>query len=253
MAVPEGYTFLAKLGISYKGDYAPDVQYKRFDAVYYNGSTYIALVDNPSVEPNADGQNWQYMAQGFLSQLISSLTAVDTNGVIGDTGENVNAQELLDGMSNELTEKLNRDGGDSKNVTTSFEQASKRSNIGSGENHSILFSKIKKWFADMTAAAFAQIISNKNDLMANTKSGYLPDSLAVKDAISSSNTEISNVNKKLTLSRLDNVKMGIASNGEYYIQFIVSDTQYRQLTFKSDSIEYGEQSAGEWKRIWIIQ
>ncbi len=61
-----------------------------------------------------------------------------------------------------------------------FEQAADRTNIATGESIKTVFGKIKKWFADMTAAAFAQIITSNTDLMATTVAGYLPDALAVK-------------------------------------------------------------------------
>lgn len=179
MAIPEGYQFLAKLGIVYKGDYDERVTYNQYDAVYYNGSTYIALVDSPVGPPTADEANWQYMAQGFLSQVISSLTATDKNGVIGEAGATVNAQELINGISDDLKDKLDKTGDSSDTIVT-FEQASERTNIISGESHKTIFGKIKKWFADMTAAAFAQIITSNTDLMATTVSGYLVDALAVK-------------------------------------------------------------------------
>lgn len=191
MAIPEGYTFLAKLGIAYKGDYSEAETYEKFNAVYYNGSTFIALVDNPDGQPIADGVNWQYMAQGFLSQLISSLTATDKNGVIGEAGKTVNAQELIDGISDDLKDKLDKDG-DASNTTATFEQAENRTNIISGEKESTFRSKIKKWFADMTAAAFAQIISSNTDLMANTVSGYLVDALAVKQQFDVVNSNLDN-------------------------------------------------------------
>lgn len=182
MAIPEGYSFLAKLGISYKGDYSEEVTYEQFNAVYYNGSTYIALVDNPTGPPSADGTNWQYMAKGFVGQIISSisnLNATDKNGVIGDAGETVNAQELIDGMSDDISDKLDKTG-DASNTTAIFDQASERTNIISGENQSTFRGKIKKWFADLTVAAFAQIITSNTDLMATTVAGYLVDALAVK-------------------------------------------------------------------------
>lgn len=62
-----------------------------------------------------------------------------------------------------------------------FEEAAVRENIDTGESIKTVFGKIKKWFADMTAAAFAQVISSNTDLMALTTSGYLPDALAVKN------------------------------------------------------------------------
>ena len=66
-------------------------------------------------------------------------------------------------------------------MTVAFTQASSRANIATGEKTSTIMGKIKKWFADMTAAAFAQIITSNTDLMALTTSGYLPDALAVKN------------------------------------------------------------------------
>lgn len=62
-----------------------------------------------------------------------------------------------------------------------FEEAAVRENIDTGESIKTVFGKIKKWFADMTAAAFAQVVSSNTDLMANMVSGYLVDALAVKN------------------------------------------------------------------------
>lgn len=197
MAIPEGYSFLAKLGISYKGDYSETDTYEQFNAVYYNGSTYIALVDSPAGPPTADGANWQYMAQGFLSQVISSLTATDKNGVIGEAGATVNAQNLIDGMSDDIKDKLDKTGDASDTIVT-FEQASERTNIISGESHKTILGKIKKWFADMTAAAFAQIITSNTDLMATTVAGYLVDALAVKNQFDVVGNKIDETNSNLT-------------------------------------------------------
>ena len=65
-------------------------------------------------------------------------------------------------------------------MTVAFTQATTRANIATGEKTSTLMGKIKKWFADLTAAAFAQVITSNADLMATTVAGYLPDALAVK-------------------------------------------------------------------------
>ncbi len=190
MAIPEGYTFLAKLGIAYEGDYSETTTYEQFDAVYYNGSTYIALVDSPAGPPSDDGTNWRFLAKGFLSQVISNLTATDKNGVIGEAGATVNAQNLIDGMSDDIKDKLDKTGDASDTIVT-FEQAAERTNIISGESHKTILGKIKKWFADMTAAAFAQIITSNTDLMATTVSGYLVDALAVKNQFDVVNSNLS--------------------------------------------------------------
>ena len=149
MAAPEGYNALGKIGISYKGEYSSTGSYTRLDAVYHNGSSYLALKDAPSGAPNNDGTNWMYLAKGF---------AVDVS-------------------ESQIT----------------FEQASERENIASGESIKTVFGKIKKWFADMTTAAFAQIITSNTDLMALTKSGYLADALAVKNQFDAVNSKLINI------------------------------------------------------------
>ncbi|MBO4981634.1 MAG: hypothetical protein J6C84_07040 [Lachnospiraceae bacterium] len=70
---------------------------------------------------------------------------------------------------------------DISDSTVAFTQDEARENIESGESAKTLLGKIRKWLADLTAPAFAQMISSYTDLMANTASGYLPDALAVKD------------------------------------------------------------------------
>nr|MCR5755627.1 hypothetical protein [Acetatifactor sp.] len=77
------------------------------------------------------------------------------------------------------------------NMTSTFSQASTRANIASGETHGVLFGKIAKWFADLKAAAFAQMISSYSDMMANTASGYVPDALAVKQGFAEVNSNLS--------------------------------------------------------------
>ena len=95
MAVPEGATKLGTVGIAYKGVYNELQTYKYANAVYYNGSTYIALIDNPAGFPSNDGVNWRYLAQGFLQQAISALTVIDESGILGEVDAEVNAQEFL--------------------------------------------------------------------------------------------------------------------------------------------------------------
>lgn len=88
-------------------------------------------------------------------------------------------------MSNYLTKT-----GNGSNLSVAFTQASTRANIATGEKTSTIMGKIKKWFADMTAAAFAQIITSNTDLMATTVAGYLPDALAVKQQFDVVNSEL---------------------------------------------------------------
>ena len=68
-------------------------------------------------------------------------------------------------------------------MTVAFTQASSRANIATGEKMSTIMGKIKKFFADLTAPAFAQMITTKDDLLATKKTGYVPDAKAVADAV----------------------------------------------------------------------
>lgn len=106
----------------------------------------------------------------------------------------VNIQDMNDNMDvieKELQARV-KTTGDIKDTTVTFTQASSRANIATGEKTSTIMGKIKKWFADMTVAAFAQVITSNTDLMALTKSGYLVDALAVKNQFAEVNGKLSN-------------------------------------------------------------
>lgn len=151
MAAPEGYKALGKIGISYKGDYNPNTVYERLDAVYHNGSTYLAIKDAPDGAPRNDKINWIYLAKGY-------------------DGETVDVAE------SEIV----------------FTESETRENIGSGEKVSTVFGKIKKFFTDLTAPAFAQMITTKEDLLATKVTGYVPDAKAVADAYTELNGKLTN-------------------------------------------------------------
>lgn len=182
MAAPEGYKTLGKIGISYKGDYNSNIAYERLDAVYHNGSTYLAIKDAPDGAPRDDKLNWIYLAKGFS----------------GDIGYSEIA----------------------------FTEAENRENINTGESVKTVFGKIKKFFADLTAPAFAQMITSKDDLLATKATGYVPDAKAVADAVT-------DVTGKLEWKRLGT---RVGTNGidipknanEICINVYLSDSEYPQ-------------------------
>lgn len=106
MSIPTGYEKLAVIGIAWKGEYAQGTVYKTMNGVYYKGSTYVALRDNPTGPPVADGANWQYLAKGFEQQLLSAVTALDTSGVLGQAGASVGGQALMDAIADKVMTKL---------------------------------------------------------------------------------------------------------------------------------------------------
>lgn len=79
-----------------------------------------------------------------------------------------------------LAKGFSRDIGDSE---IAFTEAENRENINTGESVKTVFGKIKKFFADLTAPAFAQMITSKDDLLATKAIGYVPDAKAVADAV----------------------------------------------------------------------
>ena len=58
--------------------------------------------------------------------------------------------------------------GDINDSVATFTQASARANINSGETGKTIFGKIKKFFADIGAAAFCQVVNNFTTTAANT-------------------------------------------------------------------------------------
>lgn len=77
--------------------------------------------------------------------------------------------------------------GDIGNSEIAFTEAENRENINTGESVKTVFGKIKKFFADLTAPAFAQMITSKDDLLATKATGYVPDAKAVADGFADVN------------------------------------------------------------------
>lgn len=174
MSVPEGYKSLGKIGISYKGDYNSNTAYERLDAVFHNGSTYLAIKDAPDGAPRDDKTNWIYLAKGYDG-------------------------ETVDVADSEIA----------------FTDSETRENIVSGEKVSTVFGKIKKFFTDLTAPAFAQMITTKEDLLATKVTGYVPDAKAVADVAAELNRKLE---AKIGYMDSQNGTKIINNNGSYTIQ-----------------------------------
>lgn len=88
-----------------------------------------------------------------------------------------------------LAKGFSGDIGDSE---IAFTEAENRENINTGESVKTVFGKIKKFFTDLTAPAFAQMITSKDDLLATKAAGYVPDAKAVADAYTELNGKLNN-------------------------------------------------------------
>lgn len=148
MAIPTGYEKLAVIGIAWKGEYAQSTAYKTMNGVYYKGSTYVALRDNPTGPPAADGANWQYLAKGFEQQLLSAITALDTSGVLGQAGASVGGQALMDAIADKVMTKL-----------------VERSSIVQTESTSTTTVPSSAYFKQVTDGVISDLTESKNEVL----------------------------------------------------------------------------------------
>lgn len=119
-----------------------------------------------------------------------------------------------------LAKGFSGDIGDSE---IAFTEAENRENINTGESVKTVFGKIKKFFADLTAPAFAQMITSKDDLLATKATGYVPDAKAVADAVT-------DVTGKLNKFVTEKVELGsdviLNKSSNFTITFNVTKTGY---------------------------
>ena len=169
-------TSLGLVGIADKGTYNQDTTYNRGQFVLYNGSTWLALKDNlTGVEPT-EGENWKYLARGFAAELLSLVTAIDSQGLSGSQGGQVSAQSLIDVLADKVANQLiaksmmsNVQVNDAEKVPTSALAYAMQQSIET------LNSKITYEEKSFTISFDAGIKGMK--IGANMKNGYMPVSI----------------------------------------------------------------------------
>lgn len=97
---------LGKIGIVDGGVYDPKKTYNSGTFVLHNGSTWLAMKDNLTGATPEEGANWKYLARGFGAEMLSMITALDTLGLLGKKGAEVEAQALVDKLADMVTNKL---------------------------------------------------------------------------------------------------------------------------------------------------
>lgn len=134
-----------------------------------------------------------YKGEYASSTAYERLDAVAHNGstylAIKDAPDGAPRDDKLNWIY--LAKGFSGDIGDSE---IAFTEAENRENINTGESVKTVFGKIKKFFADLTAPAFAQMITSKDDLLATKATGYVPDAKAVADAVSEVNGKLGKIN-----------------------------------------------------------
>ena len=213
-------------------------------ATVFSGSGVTSALVNDMYLNTSTGNVYTCTTAGAASTAKWVYTG-NLKGVKGDTGAKGDKGDI--GAKGDKGDK--GDTGPMPTVadalTTTFTQASSRTNIASGETNKTIMGKIKKWFADMTVAAFAQVISNNTDLMANTVAGYLPDALAVKQQFDVVNSNL----KKINLAYSNSVQF-LLTEGGMNITLLGDDVSWQVAFMPGQIALYKKVSGGSWEQIW---
>ena len=169
-------TSLGLVGIADKGTYSAEATYNKGQFVLYDGSTWLALKDNLNGVTPAEGENWKYLARGFAAELLSLVTAIDSQGLSGSQGGQVNAQSLIDVLADKVANQLiaksmmsNVQVNDAEKVPTSALAYAMQQSIET------LNSKITYEEKSFTISFDAGIKGMK--IGVNMKNGYMPVSI----------------------------------------------------------------------------
>ncbi|MCI6516266.1 MAG: hypothetical protein MR442_03555 [Lachnospiraceae bacterium] len=141
-----------------------------------------------AVDKTVTADDTKIPTSGAIVNYVTELGAGDMQKAVYDKNNTgiVDDAEKLGGVAPE--EYLQK--ASLPDTTVAFEVAETRSNISTGEKVSTVFGKIKKFFADLTAPAFAQMITTKEDLLATKVTGYVPDAKAVADTYTELNGKL---------------------------------------------------------------
>lgn len=210
--------------------------------LYDSITTLVSMFNGiSSIDKTVTADDTKIPTSGAIVNYAIELGAGDMQKAVYDknnTGIVDNAEKLGGVAPEEYLQKASL-----PDTTVAFAVAETRSNISTGEKVSTVFGKIKKFFADLTAPAFAQMITTKEDLLATKVTGYVPDAKAVADTYTELNGKLLNITKvKVSFTKssdgatvlIDGIKKGaciiamrnVISNGTVatYITSALCDT-----------------------------
>ena len=193
---------------------------------------------------NTDTGNAYRCTTGGVATVAKWVYACNLKGIKGDTGAKGDPGTAgPKGEKGDTGEQGPK--GDTPtvadNMTVAFTEAATRENIATGEKMSVLMGKIKKFFTDLTAPAFAQMITTKEDLLATKVTGYVPDAKAVADTYTELNGKLTSFPDYLNY-------IDITNNLSNYI---VPDNGY--IMFCRTSINKGSVLEGRINSVRVIR
>lgn len=176
----------------------------------------ISVADVADFLPTYNGNNPILIIQKYYVTVDESRSAITVPSHYGEDLDAVKEdlekewKEYAKNIDEEMKKRPEKDGK-ADEMTVTFTEAANRENIVTGEKNSTLMGKIKKWLADLAAAAFMQVVTSYSDLMAGTAlDDYLIGAAAAKEGF----TEL---NGKLAM--LDgSSKLGVANGVLTYSQ-----------------------------------
>ncbi len=217
MAAPEGYTKLGNVGYADKGVYSADATYNKYNTVYHEGSTYVALKDNLHGVTPADGANWRYMAKGFTEASADAITVIDTSGIIdGTKNKKTILQTFLDKVGDFIINKA---------VT-----------------NDALMLKLADYVAKTDIVQVESTATNK-----------VPSSAYLKQVKDSIDSNLAAANAKVTLNGVENINGFTAvysDRTDRAFQLYYENGEIASIAFNNTGIWYDFYDGQNWKQVW---
>ena len=217
MAAPEGYTKLGNVGYADKGVYSADATYNKYNTVYHEGSTYVALKDNLHGVTPADGANWRYMAKGFTEASADAITVIDTSGIIdGTKNKKTILQTFLDKVGDFIINKA---------VT-----------------NDALMLKLADYVAKTDIVQVESTATNK-----------VPSSAYLKQVKDSIDSNLAAANAKVTLNGVKNINGFTAvysDRTDRAFQLYYDNGEIASIAFNNTGIWYDFYDGQKWKQVW---
>ena len=217
MAAPEGYTKLGNVGYADKGVYSADATYNKYNTVYHEGSTYVALKDNLHGVTPADGANWRYMAKGFTEASADAITVIDTSGIIdGTKNKKTILQTFLDKVGDFIINKA---------VT-----------------NDALMLKLADYVAKTDIVQVESTATNK-----------VPSSAYLKQVKDSIDSNLAAANAKVTLNGVENINGFTAvysDRTDRAFQLQYDSGEIASIAFNNTGIWYDFYDGQKWKQVW---
>ncbi len=159
----------------------------------------ISVADVADFLPTYNGNNPILIIQKYYVTVDESRSAITVPSHYGEDLDAVKEdlekewKEYAKNIDEEMKKRPEKDGK-ADEMTVTFTEAANRENIVTGEKNSTLMGKIKKWLADLAAAAFMQVVTSYSDLMAGTAlDDYLIGAAAAKEGFTELNGKLTNV------------------------------------------------------------